>query len=300
VLTLQQLRQVAAQSGARDIANVEIDVVLTFLLQLFAEKGLMDHLAFKGGTMLRKMIFGKRGRLSTDLDFTKRSDITIDDLTMMLLEALQESYHGITFMLDRDKDWYLTDDGSSVNPLCAHPENLRGVKIKLQISTRETPILPVTPRAQLEQDFFRHLPFAPADIPCLALEEVIAEKLRAASQRSKIRDLHDLSEIARFLVNQDLIRALAVLKLWTVGDQLHYPRLRDALQSSKDYEIGDLRNLLRKDQELDLKSMIERVCNRFRFLDELTPLERLLVQDTAHKLTGEATALSEQARGMEV
>jgi predicted nucleotidyltransferase component of viral defense system len=256
----------------------------------------MDHLAFKGGTMLRKMVFGKRGRLSTDLDFTKRSDITIDDLTMMLLEALQDPYHGITFTMDRDKDWYLTEDGSSVNPVCAHPHNLRGVKIKLQISTRETPILPVMPRAQLEQDYFRHLPFAPHAIPCLALEEVIAEKLRAASQRSKIRDLHDLSEIAPLLARHDLIRALAVLKLWTVGDQLQYARLRDALQGSKDYEIGDLRNLLRKDQEPDLKSMIQRVCDRFRFLDELTPLERLLTQDTAQRLADEAAALSQRAR----
>ena len=34
------------------------------------DKGVIDHLAFKGGTMLRKMVFGPRGRLSTDLDFT--------------------------------------------------------------------------------------------------------------------------------------------------------------------------------------------------------------------------------------
>jgi predicted nucleotidyltransferase component of viral defense system len=295
VLTVNQLRQVAAQSGARDIANVEIDVLLTFLLQLFTEKGLMEHHAFKGGTMLRKMIFGKRGRLSTDLDFTRRSEISIDDLTMMLLDALQAPYHGITFTFDRDKDWYLTDDGSSANPLCAHPENLKGVKIKLQISTREKPILPVVPRAQLNQDFFRHLPFTPAEIPSLALEEAIAEKLRAASQRSKIRDLHDLSEIAHLKLKQDLIRALAVLKLWTVGDALNYASLRDALRSSKDYEIGDLRNLLRKDQEPELKAMIERVCDHFRFLDDLTPVERALTADRSIKLLAEAAVLSDDA-----
>jgi predicted nucleotidyltransferase component of viral defense system len=65
-----------------------------------------------------------------------------------------------------------------------------------QINTREQPVMPVTPRAQLPQDYFRLLAFLPADIPCLALEEAIAEKVRAASQRSKIRDLHDLSELA--------------------------------------------------------------------------------------------------------
>lgn len=75
MLTANQLRQVAARSGARDIGNVKIDVILTYLIQLFPEKNIMDHVAFKGGTMLRKIVFGPRGRLSTDLDFTCRSDI---------------------------------------------------------------------------------------------------------------------------------------------------------------------------------------------------------------------------------
>ncbi len=57
MLTANQLRQVAAVSDARDIGNVEIDVILTYLLQLFSEKGVTEHVAFKGGTMLRKMVF---------------------------------------------------------------------------------------------------------------------------------------------------------------------------------------------------------------------------------------------------
>lgn len=85
MLAANDLRKVAARSGARDIGNVEIDVVLTFLLQLFNEAGLADHLAFKGGTMLRKMVFGPRGRLSTDLDFTRRTDIDPDDLLLEII-----------------------------------------------------------------------------------------------------------------------------------------------------------------------------------------------------------------------
>jgi hypothetical protein len=176
MLTAQQLRQVAARSGARDITKVEIDVILTFLLQLFHETGLTEHLAFKGGTMLRKMVFGPRGRLSTDLDFTQRTDLPLDELMLMILEALDQPYHGLSFRFDRDKDWYLTNDGCAANPLCAHADNERGVKIKLQISTRETPILPIVSLPQLPQDYFRLLPFEPADIPCLSMEEIIAEK----------------------------------------------------------------------------------------------------------------------------
>jgi hypothetical protein len=120
MLTINQLRQVAARTGARDIGNVEIDVILTHLLQLFSERGIIDHLAFKGGTMLRKMVFGPRGRLSTDLDFTRRSGITTDDLLLLMMEALSEPYHGISFRFDRDKDWYLTEEGCAANPDGSH------------------------------------------------------------------------------------------------------------------------------------------------------------------------------------
>jgi predicted nucleotidyltransferase component of viral defense system len=100
--------RLAARSGARDIGNVEIDVILTHLLQLLMDKGVMNHLAFKGSTMLRKMVFGPRGRLSTDLDLTCRTDTAVDDLIMVILEALSASYHGLSFRFDRDRDWYLS------------------------------------------------------------------------------------------------------------------------------------------------------------------------------------------------
>ena len=77
-----------------------------------------EHVAFKGVTMLRKMIFGPRGRLSTDLDFTHRSEIAADDLMLMMLDALSEPYHGLSFRFDKDKDWYLTDEGCAANPVC--------------------------------------------------------------------------------------------------------------------------------------------------------------------------------------
>lgn len=293
MLTANQLRQAAARSGARDIGNVEIDVILTHLLELFTEKGITDHLAFKGGTMLRKMIFGPRGRLSTDLDFTCRTQVGTDDLMLMMLEALSAPYRGIAFRFDRDKDWYLTDEGCAANPVCAHAANERGVKIKLQVSTRETPVMPVAPLPQIEQDYFRLLDFTPAAIPCLAFEEVVAEKIRAASQRSKIRDLHDLSEVAGRALRRDLIRALAVLKLWNSGGPgLDYERFRERIMSGGDYDLAELSRLLRKDQRPDLDAMVGRVVEAFRFLADLTPDERTLASDPSLR----ERALSERLR----
>ena len=292
MLTVNDLRKVAARSGARDIGNVEIDVILTYLLQLFTEKGITDHVAFKGGTLLRKMFFGPRGRLSTDLDFTLRSDIPVDDLMLMMLEALSAPYHGLSFRFDKDKDWYLTDDGCAANPVCFHADNEKGVKIKLQVSTREMPVMPVAAMAQLDQDYFRLLPFTPSAIPSIAFEEVVAEKIRAASQRSKIRDLHDLSEIAARALNRDLIRSLAVLKLWNSGGAgLDYDRFAARVKGGGDYDIGDLTALLRKDQKPDLDGMVARVVDGYRFLADLTDAEKTLAADGAHKSRQEAAAL---------
>jgi predicted nucleotidyltransferase component of viral defense system len=292
MLSVSDLRKVAARSGARDIGNVEIDVILTYLLQLFSDKGITEHLAFKGGTMLRKMVFGPRGRLSTDLDFTHRTDIHIDELMLLMLDALAQPYHGISFRFDKDKDWYLTDDGCAANPVCFHDGNPKGVKIKLQVSMRESPVMVVTPTAQLEQDYFKLLEFVPDAIPSLAFEEAVAEKLRAASQRSKIRDLHDLSEIASRPLNRDLIRSLAVLKLWNSGGPgLDYARFSERVKGGADYDLADLTNLLRKDQKPDLDGMIRRVVEGYRFLGDMTATEQSLAADAAQKNRNEATAL---------
>jgi predicted nucleotidyltransferase component of viral defense system len=293
MLGQNDLRKVAARSGARDIGNVEIDVILTHLLQLFIEKKITEQVAFKGGTMLRKMVFGPRGRLSTDLDFTCRTDISNDDLMVMMLDALDAEYRGLKFTIE-DKDWYQTDDGCAVNPICAHADNEGGVKIKLQVSMREKPILPVLDVPQLKQEYFEQLGFDPAAIPSLAFEEAVAEKIRAASQRSKIRDLHDLSEITAREFNRDLIRSLSVLKLWNSGGPgLDYARFAERVKGAGDYDVADLTNLLRKDQKPDLEGMIKRVTEGFRFLGNLTDAEKVLAADEVRKLEKEAAALAE-------
>jgi predicted nucleotidyltransferase component of viral defense system len=291
MLTITELRRVALRSGARDIGKVEIDVLLTYLLQLFTERGITDHVAFKGGTLLRKMHFGPRGRLSTDLDFTARSDLGQDDVMVMMLDALSEPYHGLSFTI-ADNDWYLTDDGFAANPVCAHEGNETGVNIKLQVSIREKPVLPIAAATQLRQEYFDLLGFQPAAIPSLAFEEAVAEKIRAASQRSKIRDLHDLSEISGREINRDLIRSLAVIKLWNSGGAgLNYDSFATKIRGGGDYDIADLTNLLRRDQKPDLDGMIRRVVDGFRFLNDLSEIERILAADGSKTKRKEAEQL---------
>lgn len=130
-----------------------------------------------------------------------------------------------------------------------HEANKARVKIKIQVSMRERPIHPVHEARQFEQSYFRFLGFDPAPIPSLAVEEShCRENPGAASQRSKIRDLYDLAEISRRPLDQDLIRSLAVLKLWQVKEEgLDFARFRQRIEQGDEYDVGDLQNLLHRD-----------------------------------------------------
>jgi predicted nucleotidyltransferase component of viral defense system len=291
MLTTQQIRRIADQSGARDIEKVETDIILTHLLQLFHEKGITGHVAFKGGTMLRKMVFGPRGRYSTDLDFTLRSNFTDEQVMEMILDALSEPYHGISFTL-ADKDWDFTEGSFFANPVCSHAGNEKGIKIKIQVSLREKLTLPVRAMPQIQQGYFKELPFKPADIPCLAYEEVLSEKIRAASQRSKIRDLHDLSQAVNTEFDRELTRSLAVIKLWESDkENLDYHQFAKQVEGGKEYDLNDLKNLLRKDEQPDLKTMIKRVTENYRWLGQTTDLEKKITQDNKRTLKDEVATL---------
>ena len=115
--------------------------------------------------------------------------------------------------------------------------------MKLQISRRETPTLPTERRPQIEQSYFRLLPFAPAEIICLALPEILAEKIRACYQRNKARDIYDLGMFATRPLDQALIRRLVVLKLWQARDTFDPARLMKKFEDGRDFDWDDLRQL---------------------------------------------------------
>jgi predicted nucleotidyltransferase component of viral defense system len=97
MLTQAQVQRYSNDSGLRDIMITEKEVVLTFLLQLLSERGILDRLAFKGGTCLRKMFIGAQGRFSTDLDFTGTEEHDHEDVILYMMEAFDQPYHGILY-----------------------------------------------------------------------------------------------------------------------------------------------------------------------------------------------------------
>jgi predicted nucleotidyltransferase component of viral defense system len=132
----------ARNSGLRDKLVVERDVVLTYALRALFDAGVMDYLAFKGGTCLRKLVSGSSGRFSEDLDFTLDTDRPGDDVLTEIVEVFNSEHHGVTFTFD---EYYQTDDNTSFggDVLYRHAWNDAG-RFRLQVSLRERPTLAVT------------------------------------------------------------------------------------------------------------------------------------------------------------
>jgi predicted nucleotidyltransferase component of viral defense system len=281
MLTLPEVKRYSAQSGLRDMMIAEKEVVLTFLLQLLSERGILDRLAFKGGTCLRKMFIGSQGRFSTDLDFTALEEHDHEDVILAMMGAFEREFHGITFHIP-DNSYYETVDGLSwgVNPTYSHEWNAAGdSEIRLQISRRETPTMPPERRQQCVQSYFGLLPFTPAEIICLVLPEILAEKIRACYQRNKARDIYDLGMYAIRPLNQTLIRRLVVLKLWQAGDSFDPVRLMRKFEEGTEFDWDDLRDLVRRTENIDRDRICAACVGGFGFLANLSPDERQLAND---------------------
>jgi predicted nucleotidyltransferase component of viral defense system len=79
----------AADTGV-DLDIAEREIVLTYVLRILEDQGLLSRLAFKGGTAIRKLYSSGTGRFSLDLDFTAIGQAAPDILALDLVGSLHE------------------------------------------------------------------------------------------------------------------------------------------------------------------------------------------------------------------
>ena len=281
----------ARNSGLRDKLVAERDVVLTYALRALHDSGIDAHLAFKGGTCLRKNVFGSAGRFSEDLDFTLDSSEPEDDVLVRLVEVFNREHYGVTFTFE---EYYKTDGDTSFGGevLYRHAWNNAG-RFRLQVSLRERPTLSISPQPMKPQAYFAHLEFQPFEVPSLEVIEMVAEKVRAAFQRAKVRDLYDLHRFASTPFDGEILRRLAVLKLWQVRDPFDPVALFERIRGN-DYDWDDLRRLIRANDRVDSAEILTAIESRFGSLRDLSEIEREVVADAR---SGRNEPLAERLRG---
>ena len=187
---------------------VEKDYVLGWLLaSIYAHPELTDMWVFKGGTCLKKCYF-ETYRFSEDLDFTLRSEDSLDP--DFLRRALGEvatwvaDESGLTIPLEQiGIDIY---DNPRGRKSCQGKIGYRGPvspssgaggwpKIKLDLTADEALVLP-----SVRSEVFHPYTDRPEDgiwITAYAYEEAFGEKIRALGERTRPRDLYDVINLYR-------------------------------------------------------------------------------------------------------
>jgi len=255
-----------------DLHIAQQEVVLLYALDALAARGIVDRLIFKGGTYVRMMVTGDAGRLSEDLDFTNNG---LPEDPQSLLDAAFEAPHfGVQF---RVVEPYRTTARNWACGVEYGHEWDRG-RFRFEISYRERAFLPPGRWKPLDQLYFPALPFSVPEIPSLRLEEAIAEKLRAIQQRATERDLYDAARYGQKGFDQDLVRLLAVGKLWN-DRQAFDPEaiLRTLSQGRKEWP--DLERLIGRARRQNWNRLTAETAQRFAFLRDLTRFEQDLVLD---------------------
>jgi predicted nucleotidyltransferase component of viral defense system len=192
------------------IADVQRDYVFGwFLMAVYSATALKDVLLLKGGNCFRKAYFPNT-RFSADLDFSTESAV---DEAFVIAEfnkacAFVQEHAGVVFQIDRNNIRLqgLLDDKRRVFDVRLYFQDFYGnadhivIRLSIDITEFDRIYLPA-------QD--RHIihPYSDAAqcsgvLRCLALEEMIANKLKCLLQRRHVPDVYDL--VYSVFVNRDI------------------------------------------------------------------------------------------------
>lgn len=280
------------------------DVVLHYALALLNEAGLIGRngqdspgpLLFKGGTALRKCVFGSTGRFSEDIDLdaTHKNGFEAQIETEL---AQRSPYHEIAFQIAAFR--YSREGNFSGTIAYEHPHG--SGTFELQISYRLDPILQPHDLMLAQQPYFTRVECGTPVLYGLDPYEMIGEKIMACNRRlgGSAKDVYDLYLWAERPFSAQLVRRLAVLKAWT--DQRDSPRydpdtLLLAIQP-KNFRWADLQGLVPRRLQKDHDRICATVRERFAMVTQCSEAERTLLADqTAHREHTLFRELREEAR----
>jgi len=272
-----------ARSSRVPLDVAERDVVLTYVLKILSDT-ILPRLAFKGGTCLKKVYFGNVGRFSMDLDFTS-SNISLGELKHELRQTLHKSNHyDVEFEIVEENVRTAFDVGvESYLAIIRYAHSWNADEFTLEVSYREEPLLPFQEVLLYDEMYFRFCEFSRFAVRCLQKEELLAEKLRAAFQRLRARDLYDLYLFSGRPFDRDIVRQLVVVKCWNVREPFNPDALLSSISEGK-YDWDDLQRLVRRGDLPSEEIVTKKVISEYAFLKDLDrDLLRIVNDSKAHK-----------------
>jgi len=252
------------------------EIVLTYALALLSERGLLGRLAFKGGTCLRKVFFGKQYRFSEDLDFTALDISRPESVQREIRKAFSQPFHDITFH-DVDGSERITPGGIGIQFEYRTPS--ASGAFDLEVSFRAEPVLAVTQRILQNQSYFKQLEVSIPQVQTLTFEEIVSEEVRATFQRTRPRDVYDLYFCLQRPMNLRQFKVLVLVKCWQVRDPFDIDRFLGNLHSTK-YNWEELDNLLPRGCRPGAERMIKLIEAKSDIFRSLSEEEKDIVADS--------------------
>jgi predicted nucleotidyltransferase component of viral defense system len=205
VILKKEIEKTAEQKG---VAKTTIDkdwVLGHFIDAIFSVPECREKMIFKGGTCLRKCYF-ENYRFSEDLDFTALDPkFNLGKKLLDKIVKLVTDRTGIPLYVQELKQLKFKDKPTGFSAIVKfwgadHPRNQPPpppqrwqTSIKVEIILYEEMIFSPENR-KVHHEYSDQLTEAAQSVPCYALQEVMAEKLRALIQRSYTapRDFYDI------------------------------------------------------------------------------------------------------------
>ena len=253
---LKVLNQTATQTGFY-LPLIEKDYYLTLLLSRVQE--LSPDLIFKGGTCLNKVYYSYY-RLSEDLDFSMRLPTgtvtrgvrrqTIRSVKDKMLRFAEQFGVKLDLKENPGRNESKQYVYNFIYPSVVLPVE---AKIKFEISLRHNPFCPAEKHKvqhKFTHPFTGEMLFEGGEVSCLALNELVAEKMRAAAIRKTIapRDFYDLDFILRqgFNIADNDVLKLFRQKLAEDDGDTELVKYRVNL-GRQDKEIEDMKGRIREE-----------------------------------------------------
>ena len=240
-LSRRELEVINRQNLKYPLAIAEKDYFLALVSKIVYDSSLRDILVFKGGTALHHCYLDQM-RFSEDLDFTSLDrNIKLEDVKKIFepydfLEVKKEYMSDTTIKLER-----LTYDG----PL-GQPNSL-----KLEIDFIQNVILPAK---ELE---YKNVWKVDTKVRVMDIREIVAEKIRAASDRARYRDFYDLFQI--FKNNKiDLKEIIELIKQKEIRKPISQKSILANWKIAKQEKVGESQKIYYSEEVNDeeIESMI--------------------------------------------
>mgnify|MGYP005813078727 CR=1 FL=1 len=194
--------EIREKAKAFDIhqVNVERDYVFGWLLKgIFENDYLRQELVFKGGNCLRKGFYPDT-RFSSDLDFSAPREIDLERMASAINAACEEAGRacGVDFLIDRntfkpgpqiDRQRQSYKGRVYFTDFCGQEDDLT-ISVKVDVTEFDRLYLPAVNRQLIHP--YSDAGACSAELHCMALEEIVANKMKCLIQRRHSHDLFDL------------------------------------------------------------------------------------------------------------